>query len=192
MFDTTVALWKEHYVKKKGQFPIQPLLDAVTYAALKHHGQYRKNSAKTPYIIHPIGVAKMLWIEGDVRSINVLVAALLHDTLEDTSATPEEIEAQFGLRVRLTVEEVTGVKGLTMEENKQRQVDLVPQMTLNAQLVKMADRLYGLREMKDIDWPQETVDSYLAWYTKLLEAFCGIHSDLEKAFKTELELYQQP
>jgi guanosine-3',5'-bis(diphosphate) 3'-pyrophosphohydrolase len=98
------------------------LLKAANFAAKKHRNQRRKDSARTPYINHPIGVANILTEEGDVDDIATLQAALLHDTVEDTDTTLEEIEQIFGEEVRKIVDEVTDDKRLPYEERKRLQV----------------------------------------------------------------------
>jgi (p)ppGpp synthase/HD superfamily hydrolase len=148
-FDKMADKWLRYYNKHTGAFDIDTLLQATVFAAIKHEGQVRKDAESTPYIIHPIGVAYILWTEGNIRNVNVLTAALLHDTLEDTETTAEEIESLFGSRVRSTVEEVTNDPALSSEENKQRQVDHAPNMSMDAQLVKLADRLYNIRDLKN-------------------------------------------
>ena len=182
-FDETVGQWHAYYLQQKGKFDLERLLKAVAFAAAKHEGQNRKDAEATPYIIHPIGVARSLWEEGEVRSVNVLAAALLHDTLEDTDATSEEIEQLFGPRVRETVEELSNDPKLSRDENKQRQVDHAPDLSLNAQLVKLADRLYNIRDLRNPppSWSREQVLNYSGWGQKLLEALRGTHPKLELA-----------
>jgi guanosine-3',5'-bis(diphosphate) 3'-pyrophosphohydrolase len=200
MFESSLKNWEEHYIRYCTQevggdvfcqllikdFKI--LLKAVSFAAEKHVGQYRKDAASTPYIIHPIGVAKSLWEEGGVRSLNVLVAALLHDTLEDTNTTSEEIEGFFGGRIRQTVEELTNDPNLSTDENKQRQIDHARQLSLNAQLVKLADRLYNIRDLRSPppSWNQDKVKSYLNWGQKLLRELRGTNAALENALEEEI------
>lgn len=185
MFDETVAEW-QYYAETEQTFDLQSLLKAIVFAAEKHEGQYRDGPARVPYIIHPIGVAHSLFVEGQVRSVNVLIAALLHDTLEDTETTVEEIEALFGPRVRYTVEELTDDPLLSSQERKQKQVEHAPYMSLNAQLVKLADRLYNIRDMKDVDWPKSNKLRYLAWGEKLLSALRGTNEALELALEEEI------
>lgn len=189
MFDETISLWRQYYLQKNGDFDIQTLLAAVEFSAVKHKGQFRKDAAITPYIIHPIGVARSLWEEGKVRSVNVLVAALLHDTLEDTETTADEIEALFGPRVRYTIEELTNDPKLTSQENKQRQIDHAPFLSLNAQLVKLADRLYNIRDLRSLPPSidrEETINRYLQWGQKLLHALRGTNEALETALQNEI------
>lgn len=189
MFDETAALWNQYFIETKGAFDLNKLLHAVEFSAYKHLGQYRKDEAKTPYIIHPIGVSRSLFEEGNIRSINVLTAALLHDTLEDTPTSPEEIEQLFGSRVRMTIEELTNDPTLSTQENKQRQVDHAPELSLNAQLVKLADRLYNVRDLRSPppNWDKQAVDRYIEWGEKLLNALQGTNSSLEKALRSEID-----
>ena len=98
------------------------LLKAADFAAKKHRDQRRKDSARTPYINHPIGVANILTEEGHVDDLATLQAALLHDTVEDTDTTFEEIEQIFGKEVRDIVDAVTDDKSLPYEERKRLQV----------------------------------------------------------------------
>jgi guanosine-3',5'-bis(diphosphate) 3'-pyrophosphohydrolase len=88
------------------------ILKALQFAARKHETQRRKDVAASPYINHPIEVANLLAEVGDVTDVDILVAAILHDTLEDTKTTPEELEQHFGLDVRLIVEELTDDRAL--------------------------------------------------------------------------------
>jgi (p)ppGpp synthase/HD superfamily hydrolase len=186
MFDETIVLWKI-YQKTDRDFDIHTLLKAVSFAAIKHQGQTRKDLHCTPYIIHPIGVSRILWEEGKIRSANVLVAALLHDTLEDTETTPTELEHLFGPRVYSTVTEVTNDPLLTSLENKQRQVDHGPFLSMDAKLVKLADRIYNIRDMKNSDWNEEKIQNYKSWGSKLLKALNGTNKRLERTLQIEIK-----
>src|SRR5688572_10082407 len=105
------------------------LLEAIQFAAHKHRDQRRKDTEASPYINHPIAVANMLAGVGGVTDIVTLVAAVLHDTIEDTDTTPEELEAAFGSEVRELVAEVTDDKNLPKEIRKQLQVDHAPHVS---------------------------------------------------------------
>src|ERR1041384_6704850 len=98
------------------------LLNALRFAAEKHNDQRRKDAKASPYINHPIQVAEILWRVGDVRDTTLLVASLLHDTIEDTGTTPAEIKASFGEDVLALVLEVTDDKSLPKEVRKELQV----------------------------------------------------------------------
>ena len=100
------------------------LVAATDFAARKHKDQRRKDSDQTPYINHPIGVAQILSKEGSVTDVDVLIGALLHDTVEDTECSFEEIEKEFGSRVKSIVAEVTDDKNLEKMERKRLQVEV--------------------------------------------------------------------
>ncbi|KAJ3209740.1 Guanosine-3',5'-bis(diphosphate) 3'-pyrophosphohydrolase MESH1 [Entophlyctis luteolus] len=123
------------------------LIDAAAFAAEKHRGQRRKDLAATPYINHPIGVARILAIEGGVEDEFVLAAALLHDTVEDTDTTFEEIDSRFGSTVGRIVREVTDDKSLDKAERKRLQIETAPSKSKEAKLVKLADKIYNLRDL---------------------------------------------
>ncbi len=189
VYDRVTKSWVEYVALHEGQWDLEKLLKAVEFAAEKHEGQVRKDKEKTPYIVHPIGVSELLWDIGSVRSVNVLTSALLHDTLEDTDATEAEIEPLFGDRALYTVREVSNDPNLSGEENKQRQIDHAPMMSLDGQLVKLADRLYNVRDLDPPppSWSDEKVDGYYAWGEKLLFALRGTNSGLENALQRRID-----
>ena len=83
------------------------LFEALAFAAHKHRAQRRKDVEASPYINHPIALARTLAVEGGVTDLKTLIAAVLHDTVEDTDTTFEEIGAMFGAKVADMVREVT-------------------------------------------------------------------------------------
>uniref|UniRef100_A0A8C5JNB4 Guanosine-3',5'-bis(diphosphate) 3'-pyrophosphohydrolase MESH1 n=3 Tax=Passerellidae TaxID=1729112 RepID=A0A8C5JNB4_JUNHY len=123
------------------------LLEAVDFAARKHKDQRRKDPEGTPYINHPIAVARILAHEAGVTDMVVLQAALLHDTVEDTDTTFSEIEERFGAEVRRVVEEVTDDKSLPKMERKRLQIERAAACSRRAKLVKLADKLHNLRDL---------------------------------------------
>lgn len=142
------------------------LLRAIDFAARKHIHQRRKNAEAAPYINHPIGVALLLQEVGGITEEDVLVAAVLHDTVEDTKTTLEEIEANFGPRVRSIVAEVTDDKSDSKIKRKLDQVANAPHKSHEAKLVKMADKLYNLRDLQSAPptgWSKAVVLGYFAW-----------------------------
>lgn len=187
-FDSTVQSCEE-FILTEESFDIEKLYQAVEFSAEKHLGQIRKDAEKTPYIVHPLGVAKLLWEKGKVRDINVLVSALLHDTLEDTDATESEIESLFGQRVKEIVLEVTNDPLLSSQENKQRQIDHAPSLSTEGKLVKLADRLYNVQDLTPPppSWSKEHIEGYYSWGEKLLLVLKGTNEGLEKALQEELE-----
>lgn len=158
------------------------LLETVNFAAVKHRNQRRKDSEGTPYINHPIGVARILTHEGGITDIEVIQAALLHDTVEDTDTTIEELEAAFGQTVARIVQEVTDDKTLLKQERKRRQVEHAPHCSHQAKLVKLADKLYNLRDLNrctPTGWTAERVQEYFVWAAEVVRGLRGTNPVLE-------------
>ncbi|XP_039981447.1 guanosine-3',5'-bis(diphosphate) 3'-pyrophosphohydrolase MESH1 [Xiphias gladius] len=167
------------------------LLETVNFAAEKHRNQRRKDADGTPYINHPIGVARILSHEGGVADIEVLQAALLHDTVEDTDTTPAELEAKFGPTVARIVQEVTDDKRLPKQERKRLQVEHAPHCSRQAKLVKLADKLYNLRDLNrctPVGWTAERVQEYFVWACEVVKGLKGTNSALEEKLE---ELFRQ-
>ena len=115
------------------------VLKAASFAARKHRFQKRKDADASPYINHPIEVARIVVESGGVNDPEIVAGALLHDTIEDTDTTAEELEAEFGVRVRRMVEEVTDDKDLKKDERKRLQVAHASELSSDATVVKLAD-----------------------------------------------------
>ncbi len=146
--------------------PLQTLIAAATFAAHKHRDQRRKGAEASPYINHPLAVADVLANEGGVEDLITLVAALLHDTIEDTQTTADEIAARFGPEAAAVVMEVTDDKRLNKHERKQRQVLHAAGISGRAQLVKLADKICNLRDLvgsPPVGWPLERRREYFEW-----------------------------
>lgn len=120
----------------------------MNFAAIKHRDQRRKDSKETPYINHPVGVAHILSSEGNITDLDVLMAAILHDTVEDTDTSIDEIENVFGPKIRGIVAEVTDDKSLPKQERKRLQIEHALTASREAKLVKLADKLYNLRDLQ--------------------------------------------
>ena len=166
------------------------LLEAIQFAARKHRYQRRKNPARTPYINHPLDVAHILWFEGEIRDDNVLAGAILHDTVEDTDTSFEEVEQRFGPKIRSIVEEVTDDKLLGWEERKKQQIQLSPCLSTEAKLVKLADKISNLRDVhKDPPegWSRERQIGYFNFSSKVVDGLRGAHAGLESIFD---QIYQ--
>jgi len=159
------------------------LIFCVDFAAKKHATQRRKDPEETPYINHPVGVAKSIADEGKVEDINVLKAAILHDTVEDTDTTIEEIEKVFGADVAGIVAEVTDDKSLPYAERKRAQVVNAPKKSREAKLVKLADKLYNLRDLDRVipsGWTEERAKEYFRWSAQVVKGCRGTNEHLEK------------
>jgi GTP diphosphokinase / guanosine-3',5'-bis(diphosphate) 3'-diphosphatase len=164
---------------------ISLLLHAIKFSAEKHRNQRRKGADAFPYINHPIDVADILWRIGSVRDIDTIVAAILHDTLEDTDTTPGEIAALFGKDVLAVVEEVTDDKTLPKEERKRLQVINAYHKSTAAKLIKLADKISNVNDIRDSppqEWSIERRLNYLDWANNVALGLRGVNSALEEHF----------
>ena len=165
------------------------VLDALRFAAVQHRDQRRKDGRGSPYINHPIEVAHTLWDRGGVRDPIVLTAALLHDTVEDTDATIEDIEQAFGADVASVVAEVTDDKSLPKAERKQRQVTHAASKSTRAKLVKLGDKISNLGDLLDFppfEWSPERRREYAEWAAAVVAGLRGVSPELDAVFA---ELY---
>ncbi|KAI4830590.1 guanosine-3',5'-bis(diphosphate) 3'-pyrophosphohydrolase MESH1 [Pseudochaenichthys georgianus] len=167
------------------------LLETVNFAAEKHRNQRRKDPEATPYINHPIGVARIISHEGGVANIEVLQAALLHDTVEDTDTSFAELEAKFGPIVARIVQEVTDDKSLSKQDRKRQQVEHAAHCSRQAKVVKLADKLYNLRDLNRCTpsgWTAERVQEYFVWASEVVKGLRGTNYALEERLE---ELFRQ-
>lgn len=160
--------------------PTSALLEALHFAADKHRDQRRKGEDASPYINHPIFVAEILARFGVTDTVT-LQAAVLHDTIEDTETTPEEIEAVFGPRVRDVVMEVTDDPALRNPQRKALQVDRAADLSERAKLVRIADKIANVYDVthRPPDWPLDWRLSYLDWTERVVVGCRGVNAELE-------------
>lgn len=161
------------------------LLKAIHFSADRHRDQRRKDISHTPYINHPIAVTRRLWDTGGVRDSITLVSAVLHDTLEDTLTTPQEIEDLFSVDVLSVVLEVTDDKSLPQNVRKQLQIEHAPQISYRAKLIKLADKtcnLYDLIYSPPRSWNFDRRKKYLLWTEKVVAGLRGTNNALEQTY----------
>jgi guanosine-3',5'-bis(diphosphate) 3'-pyrophosphohydrolase len=171
------------FASTKGELAL--LLKALAFAAHKHRDQRRKDAEASPYINHPIALADVLVNEGGVTDYEVLCAALLHDTVEDTATTHEELVDAFGSRVARMVAEVTDDKRLPKQERKRLQIEHAPHLSEGAKLVKLADKICNLRDVAEhppAKWDLARRRDYFEWAKRVVDGLRGIHPRLEAAF----------
>jgi len=164
---------------------IQSLIKAIDFAAGKHRDQRRKDVDATPYINHPIELASLLMEHAGTSDLSVIIAAILHDTLEDTETTADEIEAHFGAEIRAIVMEVTDDKSLHWQQRRQRQIDGAAFSSYQARLVKLADKICNLRDMSDrppATWSLQRRREYYEWAAQVVNELRGTHAGLEALF----------
>jgi guanosine-3',5'-bis(diphosphate) 3'-pyrophosphohydrolase len=159
---------------------------AASFAAKKHIGQTRKGKDEAPYINHPLEVVNLLVNVGNVEDDNTLIAALLHDTVEDTDATREEIAEKFGEKVASIVMEVTDDKSLPKAERKQAQVEHAPHLSDEAKQLKICDKISNIRDVMENPpdgWSKERRLEYVEWGERVFAGLRGVNENLEKHFE---------
>jgi guanosine-3',5'-bis(diphosphate) 3'-pyrophosphohydrolase len=161
------------------------VLRAAVFAAEKHRGQVRKGADATPYIHHPIAVAQTLAEEGEVTDPELIAAALLHDTIEDTLTVHDDLVEAFGDRVANLVAELTDDKRLPKAERKRQQVEHAPHLSDGAKQVKLADKLCNVREIiasPPTTWSSERRADYFDWSKTVVDQIRGANRMLEQRF----------
>ena len=168
---------------------IATLLQATRFAADKHRHKRRKGSDAQPYINHPLEVADLCANIGGVTDISTLVAAVLHDTVEDTKTSPEEVEARFGPEVRALVAEVTDDKNLPKDERKRLQIEHAPGLSPHAKAIRIADKISNVLDVTHnppAEWSLERRREYLEWADQVVAGCSGVNEGLERWFDEAL------
>ena len=161
------------------------LLKALEFSAIKHRNQRRKDIDASPYINHPISLANILCNEAHVTDVQVICGALLHDTVEDTETEPEELESEFGVEIKNIVMEVTDDQALAKHERKQAQIDHAAEISEQAKLVKLADKISNLRDVSSNPpphWSLQRRKEYFDWAKKVIDQLRGTDARLESIF----------
>ncbi len=166
------------------------LIDAIAFAADRHRNQRRKDADATPYINHPLALARVLSVEGGVTDVSTILAAVLHDTIEDTETEPADLVQRFGEEVAAVVAEVTDNKKLLKSRRKELQVEHAPHLSTRAKAVKLADKICNLRDVADSppkDWPLARRQEYFDWAKSVVDGLRGEHPTLERIFDRAYE-----
>jgi (p)ppGpp synthase/HD superfamily hydrolase len=161
------------------------VLRAADLAARWHVHQRRKGAAGEPYITHLIEVANMVTKATNGLDLNVTIAALLHDAIEDQDVKVETIAKEFGQRVADIVLELTDDKSLPKAERKRLQVEHAPHKSREAKLVKLADKISNIRAVADSpapDWTAERKLEYVQWARDVVAGLRGTSPSLESQF----------
>ena len=165
------------------------VLKALHFAAQKHRDQRRKDPEASPYVNHVIDVAETLARVGGVDDSAMLQAAILHDTIEDTDTTAEELGRVFGAEVRNLVEEVTDDKSLRKEVRKRLQIEYAPQLSRQAKQIKLADKICNIRDVihrTPEGWSLERRLEYLDWSERVVAGCKGCNRSLEECYARAL------
>ncbi len=161
------------------------LARAADYAARQHIAQRRKGERAEPYINHLTEVAALLAEATDGNDVVLLMGGLLHDTLEDTDATYEDLEQRFGTEVAALVAEVTDDKSLPKEERKRLQIETTADKSRRARLLKIADKTSNLRGLvgsPPVGWTEARLRDYVVWAHEVVRSCRGLNPRLEAAF----------
>lgn len=172
------------------QMLLSQYIDAILFATKKHEGQTRKDKNQSPYITHPIAVALAVIEIGKITNPNIIISAILHDTIEDTNTSPKELSQMFGDEVLSIVLEVTDKKSLPKEERKRLQVKHAPELSYAARVVKWGDKLVNCRDIltnPPKDWPIERRQNYIQWAADVLAQIRDTNPLLEAEFDKMVE-----
>ncbi|EDV90750.1 guanosine-3',5'-bis(diphosphate) 3'-pyrophosphohydrolase MESH1 [Drosophila grimshawi] len=157
-------------------------MKSLQFAAQKHSKQRRKDPEGTPYVNHVINVCTNL-VEAGIEDEAVLMAALLHDVVEDTDTTVGDVEQLFGTDVASLVHEVTDDKSLEKAERKRLQIVNAARSTRRANLIKLADKLDNLRDLQintPHGWTEERREEYFVWAKQVVDNLRGTNEQLER------------
>jgi (p)ppGpp synthase/HD superfamily hydrolase len=163
---------------------------AADFAARAHTAQHRKGLAKEPYVNHLTEVAALLAEAVGDDDADLIAAAYLHDTLEDTATVYEDLVAQFGVEVAKLVAEVTDDKSLQKTERKRLQVETVAKKSARAQLLKIADKTSNLRSLvasPPAGWSKMRLLEYIEWAEAVVSQVRGSNAVLDAAFAAALD-----
>lgn len=165
--------------------PVVQVMRALDFAARKHRDQRRKGERAEPYVNHLTEVARLVAEATDGEDTVAVLGALLHDTLEDTSTSREELAREFGDEVAALVAEVTDDKSLDKAVRKRLQVESASKKSRRAKLIKLADKTSNLRSLllsPPRDWGIDRQREYFAWAASVVAGCRGTSPDLERRF----------
>ena len=161
------------------------LAKALHFAALKHQDQRRKGLQNEPYVNHLAEVTQLLAEATEGADPVLLLGALLHDTVEDTDATIDELKEKFGAQVASLVAEVTDDKSLPKKTRKRLQIETVSKKSERARLLKIADKTSNLRSLVESPpdgWDELRKREYLVWARDVVAGCRGLNADLDAGF----------
>jgi len=173
---------------------MQAILKAARFASVKHVSQKRKGLAAEPYLNHLIEVAELVSLAIAEPDPNVIAAAFLHDTIEDTRTSKEELIEAFGSDIAALVCEVTDDKSLPKAERKRLQIEHAPTLSARAQTIKIADKISNLRGIlftPPEDWDLRRKQEYFAWAKRVVDGCTAPNAFLKAEFERTFEQVQK-
>src|ERR1044071_4152161 len=173
---------------------VRRILSAARFAAEKHAQQKRKGQNAEPYFNHLLEVAELIAASSPHLDIELVMAAFLHDTVEDTGVTLQELEQLFGKDVATLVDEVTDDKSLPKEVRKQLQVKNAPKKSERAQTLKLADKISNLRSIlasPPAGWDRERKQQYFEWARQVVAGLANPNPFLKTEFDQTYSMITQ-
>ena len=161
------------------------IIRAAYFAGEKHRNQRRGDIEETPYINHPLELASILVEEGQIDDVDVICAALLHDTIEDTNTSYDELVNQFGKSIAKIVLEVSNDMSLDPALRKSRELESIQSLSNAAKLVKLADKIANIRDvstMPPVGWSLDRKKAYFDFALKIVDQAKDVSPLLYKIF----------
>jgi guanosine-3',5'-bis(diphosphate) 3'-pyrophosphohydrolase len=165
--------------------------EAAEFAAHRHSGMQRKGRGNEPYINHLAEVANLLTVATEGSDAELVAAGWLHDTVEDTETTREELAQKFSERVAVLVVEVTDDMTLPKDQRRQKQIVDAPHKSPGAKLIKIADKVSNIRARILPEPSQDERDDladYVAWAEKVVAGCRGVNAALDRTFDETVKL----
>lgn len=168
---------------------LSEVFEALKFAAYKHRRQKRQGVVGIPYINHPIEVANLLIKEIEEPSPDLIIAALLHDVVEDTRTKFSDLEEKFGPSVANIVREVSDDKTLPPIIRKREQISKAASLSLKAKCIIIADKTCNIHDIlfTRIKWPKRRKIEYIIWASNVISQIRDTHEGLLKQFNEILE-----
>jgi GTP diphosphokinase / guanosine-3',5'-bis(diphosphate) 3'-diphosphatase len=167
---------------------------AWNFSAERHAKQRRKGEAQEPYVNHFAEVAELVATATEGHDANLVAAAVLHDTVEDTATLLGELASIFNTDIAGLVAEVTDDKRLDKAERKRLQVEHASAKTARAKILKLADKISNLRSLArspPADWSLERKSEYLSWSRDVVQGLRGASAWLEARFDEATETLER-
>jgi len=173
--------------------PVAALAPAYHFAASAHVHQRRKGETAEPYINHLTEVAELVARATRGADPEVIIAAVLHDTVEDTATSLSDVEAAFGPRVAGLVAEVTDDKSLPKQVRKVLQIEHAPHLSRGARIIKLADKTSNLRALRTsppAGWEEERKSDYVVWARRVVDGGRSADAWLAGQFDAAADAYE--
>ena len=165
--------------------PLRMVSEAALFAAQRHSGTARKGRGNEPYVNHLAEVANLVSEASGGADAELVAAGWLHDTIEDTETTREELAERFSVRVAALVVEVSDDMGLPEGERRRLQIVAAPHKSPDAKLIKIADKISNIRGRIAPD-PSEgeraDLADYVGWAEQVVSGCRGGNAWLDRTF----------